>query len=944
MLKYINYQLLDDEQAQQAQEKHIAPVINRNIRQNLDAFRQHIPSMLQILEEHNIQQYSLFCSKQGQLNVVDFATGRVLYGEDPQAEVAAEVASFCQQAPYFRLDDVAAQPGWDSMPLPVRTDVIIMFGLGLGQQIQQLLQSCRVRYLIVYEPELDILNCSVQATDWRDILELAAIQGTHLFLQIGSNASSLPAELAELLEHDADLKQIFVYRHCFHPMMDDVLNYLMRHSGQKAPLLQASHVFTPYSQFQDYVSERAANVLGTAPVPSVVSADSELFQRNMNAIARFYPAVHKELLNHQPKHWRYVIDTSGQPNLYHDGRRALFHHDTNAEYQQLYDYFVGHPFRDDVVLGVKSGGKLWRYVHFRHMMKTNQLLANTLKKQNKLPKTLNSLIVFGVGLGQHLELLTEAHQISNLMICEPNIDFFYASLQCVDWEQILLRADTAGQRIYLNLGGNGSHYFHDLMAQFYQIGAYSVADTYMLCSYYNVSMQKAIGDLRADLKVVLALGEYFDHAYYGISHTFHGLENGYRFMRQHADAVRHPAFELPVFIIGNGPSLDESISYIREHREKAIVISCGTALRSLHVNGITPDFHAEIEQNRATYDWMMQIQDAAYLKKIRLLSVNGIHPDTAALFHEVLLCFKEGEASTYVFNNGLKAMGYEATVLSYAYPTVTNMVLNYFLKWGFKYFYLHGVDLGYHDVNKHHSSFSSYYKADGTEVYDYQKQHGGGAPVAGNFAPQVFTKPEFDVSRKLLEQAIKTAGHKIEVYNCSNGVRIAGAARLLPEHILLQEEPADKALQLADLIEKTYYPALTGVGQQILAAFDLQLYQDSVAELQDILADDIADQEQARAMLARQWAFLRSRAVRPNDITFCLFHGSANYYAGILTKLASGIDEETPQVLEAFNKVLALWRGYLAEAHQAYLTDPLALDTTSVQDLFVKPADAPASA
>ena len=137
---------------------------------------------------------------------------------------------------------------------------------------------------------------------------------------------------------------------------------------------------------------------------------------------------------------------------------------------------------------------------------------------------------------------------------------------------------------------------------------------------------------------------------------------------------------------------------------------------------------------------------------------------------------------------------------------------------------------------------------------------------------------------------------------------------------------------------------MTGVGQQILAAFDRQLYQDSVAELQDILADDIADQEQARAMLARQWAFLRSRAVRPNDITFCLFHGSANYYAGILTKLASGIDEETPQVLEAFNKVLALWRGYLAEAHQAYLTDPLALDTTSVQDLFVKPADAPASA
>lgn len=934
MLKYINYQLLDDEQQQAALEKKIAPLISQNIRQNIDAFRQHIPSMLHILETHVIQQYSLFCSKQGQLNIVDFATGRVLYGEDPQVEIATEVESFCQQAPYFRLDDVAAQPAWDSMPLPMRTDVIIMFGLGLGQQIQQLLQSCRVRYLIVYEPELDILSCSVQATDWRDILELAAIQGTHLFLQIGSNASSLPAELAELLEHDADLKKIFVYRHCFHPMMDDVLNYLMRHSGQKVPLLQASHVFTPYSLFEDYVSERAANVLGTAPVPALVSADSELFQRNMNAIARFYPAVHKELLNHQPKHWRYVIDHLGQPNLYHDGRRALFHHDTTAEYQQLYDYFVSHPFRDDVVLGVKSGGKLWHYVHFRYMMGTNRLLAEAFKKQTKLPSSLNTLIIFGVGLGFHLEQLTGNHQIRSLMICEPNIDFFYASLHIINWEQILFRADTAGQRIYLNLGGNGSHYFHDLMAQFYQIGAYSVADTYMLCSYYNVSMQKAIGDLRADLKVVLALGEYFDHAYYGISHTYHGLENGYRFMRQHADAIRHPAFELPIFIIGNGPSLDESISYIREHRDKTIVISCGTALRSLHVNGITPDFHAEIEQNRATYDWMMQVQDAAYLKKIRLLSVNGIHPDTAALFREVLLCFKEGEASTYVFNNGLKAMGYQATVLSYAYPTVTNMVLNYFLKWGFKYFYLHGVDLGYHDVTKHHSSFSSYYSADGKDIYNYQQQHGGGVPVAGNFVPQVFTKPEFDVARKLLEQAIKTASHKIEVYNCSNGVRISGATPLLPEHILVYESNTEIEGLLISLIDGTFYGALTGTGVQILNQFDHQSYIESIEELQQIVAADVTDQDSARDLIAKQWAFLRSRAVRTNDITFCLFHGSANYYAGILTKLASNIDEEFPQVLDTFHKVLGFWRHYLADAHKKYLAEPLALDSTSVQDMF----------
>ncbi len=37
----------------------------------------------------------------------------------------------------------------------------------------------------------------------------------------------------------------------------------------------------------------------------------------------------------------------------------------------------------------------------------------------------------------------------------------------------------------------------------------------------------------------------------------------------------------------------------------------------------------------------------------------------------------------------------------------------------------------------------------------------------------------------MIEQAITKAGHKIEVYNCSDGVKIHGTTPLLPENILL---------------------------------------------------------------------------------------------------------------------------------------------------------------
>lgn len=54
MLKYINYQILDDAEQQEALEKQVSVGIARNIRQNIDAFRQHIPSLVSIINEHEV--------------------------------------------------------------------------------------------------------------------------------------------------------------------------------------------------------------------------------------------------------------------------------------------------------------------------------------------------------------------------------------------------------------------------------------------------------------------------------------------------------------------------------------------------------------------------------------------------------------------------------------------------------------------------------------------------------------------------------------------------------------------------------------------------------------------------------------------------------------------------------------------------------------------------
>ncbi|MCH7935515.1 MAG: DUF115 domain-containing protein [Proteobacteria bacterium] len=51
----------------------------------------------------------------------------------------------------------------------------------------------------------------------------------------------------------------------------------------------------------------------------------------------------------------------------------------------------------------------------------------------------------------------------------------------------------------------------------------------------------------------------------------------------------------PAFIVGGGPSLDDGLVVIKENEGNAVIISCGSALRRLILNGITPDFRIELE-------------------------------------------------------------------------------------------------------------------------------------------------------------------------------------------------------------------------------------------------------------------------------------------------------------------------------------------------------------
>ena len=930
MLRYINNQLLQDPLQQQQLETQLSAHIQQHLPQNIAAFRKYQPALLPLLQGV-AKQYFIFCTRAGEMNITDCTNGRVLYGECPSQEATLETQSFWQYAPYINLTSAPTPAGQQPQTeaLPVAVDTIMVFGLGLGHHIAELLRNTRIKFLVIYEPEADFLLCSVQAIDWTEIFELAEALGTQISLQIGNSGTSVTADLAELLSLSADMQKVYLYRHIAHKVSDDVFEFLIKNSGKPQQLLKQGYQFLGFEHAQDFLPHRPGNILANQSYSTEYTAQQVLcFQRNMQAISRLYPDVFQSLITYQPSRWQLVNQSDGSANVLHNRRQAAFYLDIENESAQLTQQFIKQPAKDDIMVNQTVRWKFRHYVHYQAIKELQAVFADIEHQQQALPAQVNSLIIFGIALGRHLELLLQQHEVNNLYLCEPNIDFFYASLYVTDWAGMLETAEKNGRRIYLNIGGTGQEYFADFAEQFYHSGAYAIADTYMMTSYYTPALAQAVRMLRNQLRVILALGEYFDHVRYGIAHTAHSMQANHHFLKYLTQLPVHAAQNIPVFIVGNGPSLDDCIEYIREYRDRVVVISCGTALKALYKLGIKPDIHAEIEQNRSTFDWVTQVPDRDYLKSIKLLSVNGIHPDTAALFQDVYLVFKEGEASTVLFQSSLKQAGFDTEALEFAYPTVSNLVVNFVLKTGFKHIYLFGVDLGYADLSQHHSKHSAYYKADGKELYDYKKMHGDGIPIPGNFQPTVYTKPEFDVSRRLIEDVIAAYQQRTEVYNCSNGARISGVTPLLPDNILLRDVPEQPVKLIDDMFNVLFHQHYSSSVENILQHYNLEYLRITIEQWCTLIENPVASLAEARDIISQQWLHLRSSVQQKGNLTMLLFNGSTMYFLSVLTKLLPV--NNTHEQLERFNRVLSVWHDYLQKAVKEFIAEPLKFDTTQV--------------
>lgn len=952
MIKAIQYHLADCPEYQAKLERDSAAALNQRKARNQIAFQTMMPNLAVVFTEEITDELGLFCNKYGELNLVNQSSGQVVYGLHPRTESEADIQAFIQQAPHIKLsggqvpqvpllrafqlpESKGFVPALPLTPLPQAIDTVIMLGLGLGHSLETFLRlsaaQLSVRNLVIYEPTLDFFRASVQAADWHFILTQAAEQNIRLFLQVGQTAENIGQDLQEL-QNAFQAEDVYIYKHYHHEVMDAVFDALMQPNFSLVNYLQqpAPHELTHTIH---YLPMRAGAVKSTLSRPEAekkIAAALALKEKNLAAFALEFPDLHQELSNYTPLQWHAFIDDSGEFNLYHERRLgALYHAQPSLLSSQTLALFAAEPNRNDMFTGYK-GGKLRHYIHFTHARKLGALAEQLELDGQFVSENISSLIWFGLGLGYQLAELIETYDIQSLYIYEPNPDFLYWSLLTVPWHELLPQQRALGMHWYINLGDDGQYLQEDIFQQFQSSGGYLTASTYFYLPFHVPHLQPHIRQLRRDLQSYLMLCEYFDHVRYSFRHTEKNLRAGMRLLKKSAQLPAEYA-AMPIVVVGNGPSLDMNIALLKQRRDEFLVVSCGTALKALYEAGITPDFHSDVEQNRATYSWIMQVQDTAWLKQITLLSLTSIHPDSAALFKEQLAVFKYGEASTAAFLRR-SGLSHQLEVLDYCYPTVTNLALSLLLKLGFQHIYLLGVDLGFKHHDHHHSKGSAYYKKDSAKSWhDYRKSAGQGIPVAGNFTPIVLTKYEFQLARRIMEQLLRDQP-QTQVVNCSDGALIAGTISQ-PFVEVPQQVKLNQAAVCQWLKQEVYTDEGVDALIQVLAdGFQLPQMQAEANELLAITHSPVHSREEALQRLEKEKIYLLKLYEDSPSLWFYLIYASSHFASSALVRfLYTSPNEE--QALSYFEQGSEIWRDYIQAAIDSCIAEPDQLDQTLIKYL-----------
>jgi Glycosyltransferase Maf N-terminal domain/Protein of unknown function DUF115 len=572
-----------------------------------------------------------------------------------------------------------------------------------------------------------------------------------------------------------------------------------------------------------------------------------LAERSRAAFAARFPAVVAALEAQQPQ--SAVVFEEGRPVDLTVGERHLYGGDARRQAAEQVDAFMTKPLRL-IMETPDSAGLVSEICIGLKFAIERALREERVEELSRGPLTAPTfLVVFGVGLGYHLEDLIRKTGARWIIIVEPFVEFIAHSFHATDWQGLFERVEKAGGKVELITDLDPSQIVSTVMHHVARHGTPYLDGSWVFTHYPHWTFAEAGKRLHGAAEFVYVNRGFFEDEIVMMTNATTNFAKHPFWLLDMRPRPHRP--ELAV-IVGAGPSLDQAIDTLRRIRDRVVLFSGGTALRPLLRHGIVPDFHCELENGPQVPEVIAEAAQHGDLSRIRLIASATVDPRTPPMFKEAILFFRDAVSSTRILAGDI-------VQVSGAAPTCINTAVAAAAALGFTNYALFGTDCGTRsDVDDH---------AEGTIYRDLEKWQARTAlraryplEVEGNFGGIAITNWVYDASRRMLIDLIAT--YRLTVVNCSDGALIAGALPRVPEAIDVGGPAIDREALLATMKRTLVH---YGPGE-ILRRKDLMALRERshemYGELRDILAEADAEAADFAAIFDAMMKFLREAGDR----------------------------------------------------------------------------------
>lgn len=218
--------------------KVVSTQLDTRYRDNMALFEAVLPEAHEMLREHEAGAMHLHYDEGGFVNLVNSHNGLPVYREDPREYARKQVEGYRsgprhliggnrrtvvlaeeENAHLFNsnqiVDLLLENPQETLTELPEEVTFMLMLGVGLGYQLEYLLETTDLRHLCIVEPELDIFQASLHTLDWRPVVEHFSRPGHSLELVVGRSATECCREVDAYLADIGPFHAVvpFIYEH-----------------------------------------------------------------------------------------------------------------------------------------------------------------------------------------------------------------------------------------------------------------------------------------------------------------------------------------------------------------------------------------------------------------------------------------------------------------------------------------------------------------------------------------------------------------------------------------------------------------------------------------------------------------------------------------------------------------------------------------------------------